>query len=62
MELSEVIHFLSTRDKRYSIIWCDHLVDLLARENICALLETTTQVDNQDFRSDYSPIKGFLVE
>ena len=29
----------------------------LTREHLCALLDTTTQDDNLDFRSDYSPIK-----
>ena len=32
----------------------------LAREHLCALIDTTTQVDNQDFRSDYSPINNLF--
>ena len=30
----------------------------LAREYLCALLETTKQDDNQDFRSHYGPINN----
>ena len=49
-----------TRDKLYSIIYIISSLIFLAREHLCALLDTTTQDDNQDFRSDYSSIHNLL--